>query len=965
MSRVGPLLSPLLVGRDDLLNLADRRIGEVKAGRGHVLLLAGEAGVGKTRLLQAILRKAQQAGFRAAKGDLAPQDRQVPLASLADLARTMLGSSAFGSLGERLLEPQDAGGGDVLGTRRRRVLDLASRIVTSVDVPTLLAFEDLQWGDELSLEVIGEVARLGRNGPLLVVATYRLDEAQIGSALREWRARLLGQRFAEEATLGPLSYEETALVTTLILDTGLPAPRDVVTAVFNRTDGVPLHIEELLGALGEGARSDGRAIREVQVPDTIEDAVLARFARLSSDARAVARAGAVIGRCFVPEVLAGVMDRQIADLDGPLEELVEQAFLFPFSSHDRGYFDFRHQLLRDALYGTVPAGELRRLHARAAEFGAQLVGTTEIHASVHFERAGLRAQAYRTALGGARAAMAVSSRREAFELYERALANAPDSLAPGELAALHDGAATAASAIDRVPNATRSANAARRLYLEAGQPLDAARMLVLSALLARRDVQPAAVASALLAQAMEEIDSLPESRGREALRAEALTTRGVHELALGQLGAADATLDAASALASLIGDEGAAIEARVFRHAAAAVAGPAPEELDQILALARAARNAGFESPGVDAFRNAAVLGIRLFDLHVAEVGLTEGLRYADEIEQSYCRRIMASASAMVAWTEGRWDDALAGAGLELVEPGSRRSGLGAHHALGYVAFGRGDVARAREVLGAAREVAGVTGESELLLPAIWGLAETALVADEPLVASEWCESALALAVPAGERALLVPFVVTGVRAAQSARRPAAAEAWLQRVGVYLGDWERAGIALSHGEGLLRLQAGSTMAARTRLEAAVEGWDALGRCWEAAWARLDLALSLIRGNRHLDAIPVLREVRATATRLGSRPLGERADELAAIARSRGVADEPWRPLTAREFEVARLVATGRTNAEAADELGLSPKTVGAHVEHILGKLGASRRVEIATWVSGIDAAPAGTAGPRR
>jgi DNA-binding CsgD family transcriptional regulator len=64
-----------------------------------------------------------------------------------------------------------------------------------------------------------------------------------------------------------------------------------------------------------------------------------------------------------------------------------------------------------------------------------------------------------------------------------------------------------------------------------------------------------------------------------------------------------------------------------------------------------------------------------------------------------------------------------------------------------------------------------------------------------------------------------------------------------------------------------------------------------------------------------------------------------------------VTDEPWRPLTAREFEVARLVAEGRTNAEIAGELGLSPKTVSAHVEHILGKLGASRRAEIATWAT--------------
>ena len=129
------------------------------------------------------------------------------------------------------------------------------------------------------------------------------------------------------------------------------------------------------------------------------------------------------------------------------------------------------------------------------------------------------------------------------------------------------------------------------------------------------------------------------------------------------------------------------------------------------------------------------------------------------------------------------------------------------------------------------------------------------------------------------------------------------------------------------------------------------GWDAIGRVWESSWARLDLAACLIRGNRHMDAVPVLEAVRATADRLDSPPLRERVEELASTARRRGITDEPWRPLTAREFEVARYVAEGHTNAQIAEVLGLSPKTVSAHIEHILAKLGATRRTEIAAWVT--------------
>src|SRR4029453_17257817 len=134
------------------------------------------------------------------------------------------------------------------------------------------------------------------------------------------------------------------------------------------------------------------------------------------------------------------------------------------------------------------------------------------------------------------------------------------------------------------------------------------------------------------------------------------------------------------------------------------------------------------------------------------------------------------------------------------------------------------------------------------------------------------------------ERGLIVPFVVTGVRAYQALRRPEAAERWAAGVRLHLADWVRAAPALAHADGLLRLAAGSTASARTSLEAAVTGWDGLGRIWEATWARLDLAACLIRGNRHIDAVPILNDARATADALGSPPLRARVDELTSTAR---------------------------------------------------------------------------------
>ena len=96
---------------------------------------------------------------------------------------------------------------------------------------------------------------------------------------------------------------------------------------------------------------------------------------------------------------------------------------------------------------------------------------------------------------------------------------------------------------------------------------------------------------------------------------------------------------------------------------------------------------------------------------------------------------------------------------------------------------------------------------------------------------------------------------------------------------------------------------------------------------------------------------MLADVRSVADALGSRPMAERATELLRDARGRGSGPERWAPLTAREYDVARFVALGRTNAEIADELTISPKTVSAHIEHILVKLEATRRTEIAAWAS--------------
>jgi DNA-binding CsgD family transcriptional regulator len=964
MSQVGPLLSPVIVGRDEHVAHARRRVGEVLEGHGQLVLLSGEAGIGKSRLLTEIGRLAVDRGFRVAKGEVTPLDRDVLAASFLDLGRAMRRDAAFGTIGRDVLELSAA---RLTHARRRDYVMELVDLLGGSDKPTLLLFEDLQWADNLSLEALTELARQTRDRPLLIVATYRTSEARPGSAIREWRSRLVTQRLAEELRLDGLTRAQTGQIITRILGNGLPAPRDVIDAIYVRSDGVPLHIEELCSALGRERLASSRAVLEAEVPETIEDATLARMARLSPDAQATARAGAVIGRSFVPSVLAAIMDVPIAALDAPLQELVDHDVLDEVA--ERSQYDFRHQLLRDTIYRSVPVDDRRRFHARTAEFGGQLEGSSDIHASVHFERAGMTEDAFRTALAAAKQATAMSSHREAFELFLRAMHNKPVSLPDAQNVRFLLLYSEAAGSVDQTGPATEFAEQARTLALRIGDHLAAIEALGCILAMARRDGERITVRRDMARRMFHEIEAAPPSCELDEQRIFGLYLLALIEEDADQIDAARGLLLEAREVALRVS---AVIDRSVSPELLAAglwvdnylaqldvLEGRAAEGLGAIRSVGERVRAMGQEDTGVGCYLFGALMGMRAMDSREASLGLAEGLRYAESVQQTYFGHALASCEALLSWSVGQWDDALRQGGQALSDPGSGWSHDLARLAIGYVEAGRGRRAAAQAQLVPALEFGRHSERLDLILPALWGLAEAALHGGDETRAAALCDEALQAAQALGERTLIAPFAPLAVRAHQAAGRPDAAARWLEQVG-RLADPGIAAPALQHATGLVRLAEGSTIKARAALEAAVTTWDERGRRWEALWARLDLAAALQRSSRFVDAARLVDEVRAAADAMGAAPLLARVEQLTRAAKGRGAKGEPWHPLTTREFEVARKVAEGLTNAKLAAELSISPKTASAHVEHILAKLGVSRRAEIAHWVAtvGADRRPA-------
>ena len=653
----GVIQSPVLVGRDAFLALIEQRLADAAAGSGQLLFVAGEAGIGKTRLLGAIARQARASGFAVARAAAFPGDVQSLAGLLLDLASGLVAAPepALGDLGQSLMarvRSISADAGDAHHRRRLLVQDVADLLVAAdPGAPVLIVLEDLHWADELSLDVLGHLAGRLATRPMLVAGAYRSDELYPALPMRELRARLLGQRLAEEIRLPRLGLDQTATMTSAVLG---QAPARVVAAIHQRSDGIPLHVEEFLAAIDEDALTpqSGAVVQAAAVPDTLGDAVLSRARQLAARTRELASAAAVIGRSFDFDLLTAITDASPDEVAAALRELQEAYFVLPGA--DAVSFDFRHALIRDALYADTYLPVRRRLHDRVARVAAER-GYRGAFISAHFEQAGRPGPAYEHAVAAAREAASMSAHSEALELYRRAVRNQSAQLPVLDQAELLSALGDEAAASDDNTAAAQAYRTARELIIDAGEVRAAAalvpRMVAVTHLLG----EGLEVRLGTLQAALDSLDDVADgdrerARLHSAMAAAYMLDRRLDEaIPYGERSRAESLRT---------GDDETALNAATTLGSVLVFAGRMDEGWHLVEDATVRARDSCQEAEAARGYRMIGSSASVLVEYDLAERWLTEGIGYAEKVELWNHRHYMASHLAHVQWATGQWQAA-------------------------------------------------------------------------------------------------------------------------------------------------------------------------------------------------------------------------------------------------------------------------------------------------------------------
>src|SRR5437879_4675411 len=451
-----PILCPVLIGRGAELTALRWRVDQARSGKGQLVLLSGEAGIGKSRLVAEAKTYATAQGFLLLQGQCFPTDRSCPYAPLLDLLRSHLATSSreqvdteMGSLASALspllpdLLPLPSGLPplpplDPEHEKRRLFAALAHLFLRpATKQPALLVVEDLHWSDETSLDFLHYLARRCTASPLLVLLTYRSGEVYPG--LSHFLAHLDRERLAQECALAPLTRSEVSAMMYAIFALRrsvftVPslAQGDLLDAMYTLTEGNPFFIEELLKSLIEAGdifyehgRWQRKELRELHIPRSVQDAVELRTEHLSEGARQVLNLAAVAGRHFDFALLQALTQHDEAQLLRLLKELIAAQLVVEESAEQ---FAFRHALTRQAVSAQLLVRERRALHRTIAEtFERLYASSVEAHLadlSFHFSLAGAWEKALEYGQRAGEQAQALYAPQAATLHFTRALAAA-------------------------------------------------------------------------------------------------------------------------------------------------------------------------------------------------------------------------------------------------------------------------------------------------------------------------------------------------------------------------------------------------------------------------------------------------------------------------------------------------------------------------------------------------------------
>ena len=939
-----------LIGRQDEQAALDQMLAATRHGTGGIVLLAGEAGVGKTRLLEACLARS---GLPALVGN-ANETATPPYGPIAAALRAYRRARPGAGVGEGPLAPYLALLLPELGpppahSDPAALVEAISQAFAAIarQAPAVLVFDDLQWADNATLELVPILASALAPERLLIVGIYRNDELGRGHPLRRLRNDLRRARLLREIVVAPLDPADTAALAGRIL--GQAPGLALATTLYERTEGVPLFVRELAGALAlRGRLRPGEAGLELApgadlpIPDTLRDAVLLRLDGLPDGALRLLHRAVVAGREFD---LALVAD--LAGSPDGLDALLERGLVV---EGEPGRGAFRHALTREAIYGDISWVRRRALHRQMAE-RLQAESAAPLAVAQHWLAAQEPDRARAALLAAAAQAGAIHAYRDAAAAAQRALELWPDGMEDalrldvldqlGQCAQLCGMLTEAARAWREVAEGRRQAGDLAAYALTERKLANVAEL--------QGHWERALAARTAAAQAFA-ASRLPAEAAVERLAAAAhLRSAAQYRAALELL--ATAAEDAAQAgrpdlRARILGLEG-NVRARM---------GQTPEGLALVQSGLALALEHNLASAVAEIYQRLADSLEHAGDYTGAQEAYVTAFDFCQVHAIPATAQLCVACLTVVLRQTGEWDRAMTLCREVLASPHSAtHARTVANTILGTLYVLRGQPGRAQPLLLEATALAQRIELAAAELLAAWGLA----LLDEINGAYDTVAERCYFILGRWEQLEDVHYAVPALRWAVSffARTNADAGARscanaLARIAGASGQPEALS-ALAHALGEIALLDGDPPQAVQQFQQALDllRETAVPYCHAGTQWRAGIACAA--ANQRDAAADHLTHAYRTARKLGARPLATRiAQELEALGEPLGARLGPGAAgrvrsgdLTRRQREILQLVALGQTNAEIARALVLSPRTVEMHVANILTTLDSRSRAD--------------------